>query len=72
VDPPRAGLKRELRDAIVASDAGHLMYVSCDVATWARDVAHFLGEGFVLERFEPFDFYPHTHHVEVLSLLARA
>ena len=72
VDPPRAGLARELRDAIVASDTPHLLYVSCDVATWARDVAHFLDEGFALDRFEPFDFFPHTHHVEVLSLLTRA
>lgn len=71
VDPPRAGLKKELRNTIVASDAKVLAYVSCDVATWARDVAHFLEAGFVLDRFEPFDFYPQTHHVEVLSLLVR-
>ena len=67
-DAERMGLEN-IR--FVKADARHLMYVSCDVATWARDVAHFLAEGFELERFEPFDFYPHTHHIEVLSLLAR-
>ena len=71
VDPPRAGLARPLREAISGSGAGRLLYVSCDPATWARDVAHFLELGWRLELAEPFDFYPHTHHVEVLSLLSR-
>ncbi|MFO7544550.1 MAG: methyltransferase [Trueperaceae bacterium] len=71
VDPPRAGLAAELRAAIVRSHVPRLLYVSCDVATWARDVADFAQQGLRLERFEPFDFYPQTHHVEVLSLLSR-
>lgn len=71
VDPPRAGLSTELRAAIVGSRVPRLLYVSCDVATWARDVADFARQGLRLERFEPFDFYPQTHHVEVLSLLTR-
>ncbi len=71
VDPPRAGLSAELRAAIVRSRVPRLVYVSCDVATWARDVADFARQGLRLERFEPFDFYPQTHHVEVLSLLSR-
>lgn len=72
VDPPRSGLKKELRRTIVKSGARQIMYVSCDVATWARDVKDFLEAGFELTRFEPFDFYPQTHHIEVLSLLSRA
>jgi 23S rRNA (uracil1939-C5)-methyltransferase len=71
VDPPRAGLSAELRAAIVRSRVARLLYVSCDVATWARDVADFARQGLRLERSEPFDFYPQTHHVEVLSLLTR-
>lgn len=71
VDPPRSGLARDLRVALLDSSASTLIYVSCDVATWARDVAHLVGGGFVLERFTPFDFYPHTHHVELLSRLTR-
>ena len=71
VDPPRAGLAGVTRQAIVASRARTLLYVSCDVATWARDVADFQRAGFRLERLRPYDFQPHTHHLELLSLLAR-
>ena len=71
VDPPRAGLAKATRQAITASGAGRLLYVSCDVATWARDVAEFTATGWRLERAQPFDFYPQTHHIEMLSLLTR-
>ncbi len=71
VDPPRAGLAKGTRAAITASSAGQLLYVSCDVATWARDVAEFEAAGWTLERAQPYDFYPQTHHIELLSLLTR-
>jgi len=71
VDPPRAGLAAVTRAAIVESRARALIYVSCDVATWARDVADLQRAGFRLERLRPYDFQPHTHHLEVLSLLVR-
>ncbi|MEJ2287118.1 MAG: methyltransferase domain-containing protein [Deinococcales bacterium] len=71
VDPPRAGLSAEVRRSILASGVPRLLYVSCDPATWARDVAAFERGGLHLARFEPFDFYPHTHHIEVLSLFER-
>ena len=71
VDPPRAGLAKAARQAITASKAARLIYVSCDVATWARDVAEFTAAGWRLERAQPFDFYPQTHHTEMLSLLTR-
>lgn len=71
VDPPRAGLGSEVRDLIHASSARRLVYVSCDPATWARDVSDFAGRGWRVEFARPYDFFPHTHHVETLSLLAR-
>jgi len=71
VDPPRAGLAKPLRDALHASDARTLAYVSCDVATWARDVADLTTRGWRVRRMEPFDFQPHTHHLELVSLLER-
>lgn len=71
VDPPRAGLGRQTREAIEHSSADRLIYVSCDPATWARDVAQFVAGGWRLELAQPYDFYPHTHHVEILSLLSR-
>jgi 23S rRNA (uracil1939-C5)-methyltransferase len=71
VDPPRAGLAAATRTSIAASRARSLIYVSCDVATWARDVADLQRAGFRLQRLQPFDFQPHTHHLELLSLLER-
>ena len=71
VDPPRAGLNKDVRALISGSRAKHLVYVSCDVATWARDVAAFEQQGWQLQLCEPFDFYPHTHHIEMLSVLSR-
>ena len=71
LDPPRAGLNKDLRETLTQSSVKRLIYVSCDVATWARDVADFEAKGWRLEHFEPFDFYPHTHHIELLSLLVR-
>lgn len=71
VDPPRAGLSAELRTLLADSRAGELVYVSCDVATWARDVADLATKGWRLTRFEPFDLYPHTHHIEVLASFGR-
>ncbi len=69
VDPPRAGLSKELRSAISHAKPSYLAYVSCDVATWARDVASLNEQGFELIKMEAFDFYPQTHHIEMLSLL---
>ena len=71
VDPPRAGLAKGVREAILTSSATRLLYVSCDVATWARDVAQFDAAGLTLKRLQPFDFYPQTHHIEMLSLLEK-
>lgn len=71
VDPPRSGLNKEVRKLITASGAPMLIYVSCDLPTWARDIADFENLGWTLAQFEPFDFYPHTHHIELLSVLTR-
>lgn len=71
VNPPRAGLAATLRSAIAESAVPRLIYVACDVATWARDVADLARRGLHLTRFELRDFYPHTHHIEVLSELSR-
>lgn len=71
VDPPRAGLAKGLRAAIDASAAHSLLYVSCDVATWARDAADLIGRGWRLAQVEPFDFAPHTHHLELATRFER-
>lgn len=71
VDPPRTGLGAALcRDLV--SRAGRLfLYVSCDPATLARDLAVLLAEGFVLRRAKLYDFFAFTHRVESLVSLER-
>ena len=71
VDPPRAGLAKPLRQAITESDAQTLVYVACDPASWSRDTSDFINQGWRLESVQPFDFQPHTHHLELLSRLVR-
>ncbi|WP_161882363.1 class I SAM-dependent RNA methyltransferase [Deinococcus alpinitundrae] len=71
VDPPRAGLSSEARHAIDAAAARTLIYVSCDPATWARDVGDLVNRGWQLGEVVPHDFYPQTSHVEVVSRLTR-
>lgn len=72
VNPPRAGLAKPVRQTIIANSTKHIIYISCDIATWTRDVAHFETAGFKLIKLQPYDFYPHTHHIEILSLLSRS
>ncbi|MVN87959.1 class I SAM-dependent RNA methyltransferase [Deinococcus sp. HMF7620] len=71
VDPPRAGLEEGARDHIHASTADRLVYVSCDPATWARDVGDLVRRGWKLAEVVPHDFYPQTSHVEIVSVLNR-
>lgn len=69
LDPPRAGCKREVLDAIGESSADKLIYVSCDPATLARDIK-ILGEfGLRLKKITPVDMFPHTNHLECVVLM---
>ena len=70
VDPPRVGLSREATAALGAAGAKRLVYVSCDVATLARDVHRLIEAGYGLEHIEAFDLFPNTAHVETLVVLA--
>ncbi|WP_153506222.1 class I SAM-dependent RNA methyltransferase [Cumulibacter manganitolerans] len=69
LDPPRAGAKRPLVEAICRLDARAVVYVACDPAALARDVAAFAGCGWRLERLRAFDLFPMTQHVECVALL---
>ncbi len=71
VDPPRVGLSEMARDALHDSAALKVVYVSCDPATWARDVGDLIKRGWTLGEVTPHDFYPQTSHVEVVSVLTR-
>ena len=72
VDPPRAGLAEGVVDSIAAAAPRRVAYVSCDPATWARDVARFEAAGYRLARATPVDLFPQTYHVEVVSIFERS
>lgn len=72
VDPPRAGLESAAVRALNESGAGTLLYISCDVATQARDLVH-LAPAWTPVKSVPFDMFPYTPHVEnMIVLKARA
>ena len=71
VDPPRAGLAKGVVEDIARAAPARVAYVSCDVATWARDVARFEACGYRLARVRPVDLFPQTYHVEVSSTFER-
>ncbi len=72
VDPPRAGLGRRVAAALAYRRPRRVVYVSCDTATFARDLREFLVAGFGLDSLEILDLFPMTEHVELVALLDRA
>lgn len=71
LDPPRKGAGRPVVDAIAAAGPQRVVYVACDPAALARDVATFASSGYRLTELRAFDAFPMTHHVECIALLAR-
>lgn len=71
VDPPRAGLMPEIIQSIAATNAQRVVYVSCNPATWARDVARLREVGYTLQEATPVDLFPQSYHIETVSLLQR-
>lgn len=69
VDPPRTGLSGEALDGVIGLQAGRLVYVSCDVATLARDVRRLVDAGYCIARIDAFDLFPNTPHVETVVVL---
>ena len=69
-DPPRAGMHNDVIDAILFADPERIVYVSCNPATQARDL-NLLDEKYRVEKVQPVDMFPHTHHVENVVLLSR-
>lgn len=67
-DPPRAGMHEKLIQQLLKMKAPKVVYVSCNPATQARDLA-LLGECYKITAIQPVDMFPHTHHIENIALL---
>lgn len=69
-DPPRAGMHDTLVRKLLEISAPTVVYVSCNPATQARDL-QLLDEGYSVEKIQPVDMFPHTHHIENVVQLKR-
>jgi 23S rRNA (uracil1939-C5)-methyltransferase len=67
-DPPRVGMHEKLVIKLLEMAAPKIVYVSCNTATQARDLA-LLSEKYSVEKIQPVDMFPHTHHIECVVLL---
>jgi len=67
-DPPRAGMSPDVLDKLLQMAAKKIVYVSCNAATQARDLA-ILDAKYKVTKVRPVDMFPHTHHVENVVLL---
>lgn len=71
VDPPRAGMHGDVVNVILEAEPRRIVYVSCNPATQARDLA-LLDAKYRVAAVQPVDMFPHTHHVENVVLLVRS
>ena len=71
VDPPRKGLNADTIEALHRMSPRRIVYVSCDPATLARDVALLKGRGYTLKTAAAADLFPRCAHVETVVLLSR-
>ncbi len=69
MDPPRAGLAKGVAEALIRRAPRRLVYVSCDAATFARDLALLSAGGYSLGDIRVFDLFPMTEHVELVAVL---
>lgn len=70
LDPPRAGIHEDVAEVIMSASPSRIVYVSCNPATQARDIAIFDAE-YSVTFIQPVDMFPHTHHVENIIVLEK-
>jgi len=69
-DPPRAGMHPAVVARLLEMEAPKIIYISCNPATQARDITE-LSKKYSIEKVQPVDMFPHTHHVENVVLMSR-
>jgi 23S rRNA (uracil1939-C5)-methyltransferase len=70
IDPPRAGMHKDVIKQVLELGAGRMVYASCNPATMARDL-QMMQESYRLEEVQPVDMFPHTYHVEAVAKLTK-
>ncbi len=69
LDPPRSGAGGKVMRRIGRAQPERIVYVSCNPETFAEDIVHLKEFGYELKKVQPVDMFPHTYHVEAVSLL---
>jgi tRNA/tmRNA/rRNA uracil-C5-methylase (TrmA/RlmC/RlmD family) len=69
LDPPRAGVGKEVVKLLADAGAPRVIHFGCEVASFARDVGLYREHGFAVEELRVFDAFPLTHHVECVAIL---
>lgn len=70
-DPPRRGIEELALKSVVQNKIEKIVYISCNPATFARDVKILTENGYVLKKITPVDMFPQTAHIEVVGLLEK-
>lgn len=70
VDPPRKGCSQVFLDQLCMLAPQRIVYISCDVATQARDIAYLQEQGYCAEKCQPVDMFPHSFHIENIVQLS--
>lgn len=70
LDPPRAGIHADVAEVISKTLPAKIIYVSCNPASQARDIALMI-DNYKVSRVQPVDMFPHTHHLENVVLMER-
>lgn len=70
VDPPRKGCSQVFLDQLLMLRPKRVVYISCDVATQARDIAYLQEHGYRADICQPVDMFPHSHHIESIVRLS--
>jgi len=71
LDPPRAGCDQRVINAIAAVKPKKVVYVSCNPASLARDAELLCKKGYKINKVQPVDLFPQTHHVESVVLMSK-
>ena len=70
-DPPRRGIEESALKSVVQNKIEKIVYISCNPATFARDVKILVENGYVLKKVTPVDMFPQNGHIEVVGLLEK-
>ena len=71
IDPPRKGCSVESISNLAALTSKYIIYISCNPATFARDLKILVNKGFMPEYVQPADMFPNTYHIETIALLKK-